>query len=128
MRAGEELQDARRCAACRGGELILGNLDDPVAAPDRDARNAGGVFGLEPSLRCSDMSCVGDQGGRGDANGGRKRGGAGTANDRLRQQGQWSRFPQPGESDIRYKSRWPVRHAYIASSLHLMSLKNASFL
>ena len=94
MRASEELQDARRCAACRGGELILGNFDDPVAAADRDAGNAGGVFSFEPALRGCDMGRIGGKDGRSDANRGREGGGAGTAYDRLRQQEQqWSVVP-----------------------------------
>ena len=115
VRASEELQDARRCAACRGRELVLGNVDDPVAAADRDAGNAGGVLSFEPALRCCDTSRIGGKDGRSDANRGREGGGAGTACDRLRQQGQqWRWFPQPG-SDGRRKSRWPVRHACVTS-------------
>ncbi len=66
----KKAQDAERAAGGGGGELVLGNLDDPIAAADRDAGQRGGIFRLQPALRRGDVSCVDRQGGNGNSRGG----------------------------------------------------------
>ena len=83
--AGKDPKQSDRRPARRGGELVLENLDDPVAAADWNAGEAGGIFGLEPPLGGGDTSRVGRQNRHHDANRRAQRGGSSGANKPFRQ-------------------------------------------
>ena len=51
LAAGEDPQQAGGRAAGRGGELVLGDVDDPGALADRNAGQGHRVAGIEPALR-----------------------------------------------------------------------------
>ena len=51
LAAGEHPQQARGRAARRGGELVLGDVDDPGALADRHAGERDRVAGVQPALR-----------------------------------------------------------------------------
>jgi hypothetical protein len=84
--AGKNPQQPRGRAAGRRGVLVLGNLDGPGAATDRQAGEGSGVLGFEMRLGGGDMARIGGKC-RHDANRGGEGGGGGIKRKPLRQHG-----------------------------------------